>query len=67
MRLIIITSSSGFGSFAYVAYTAAIPADAYNISKAALNMLTVRYAHQYADAGFTVVALSPGVSNTNIQ
>lgn len=66
VRLMIITSSSGFGSFAYVAYTAAIPADAYNISKAALNMLTVRYAHQYADAGFTVVALSPGVSNTDL-
>ncbi|THW09196.1 NAD(P)-binding protein [Aureobasidium pullulans] len=65
-RLMIITSSSGFGSFAYVAYTAAIPADAYNISKAALNMLTVRYAHQYADAGFTVVALSPGDSDVDI-
>ncbi|THW78426.1 NAD(P)-binding protein, partial [Aureobasidium pullulans] len=36
----IVNISSGFGSFAYVAYTAAIPADAYNISKAALNMLT---------------------------
>ncbi|TIA66787.1 NAD(P)-binding protein [Aureobasidium pullulans] len=65
-RLMIITSSSGFGSFAYVAYTAAIPADAYNISKAALNMLTVRYAHQYADAGFTVVALSPGWIKTDM-
>ncbi|THW43757.1 NAD(P)-binding protein [Aureobasidium pullulans] len=66
VRLMIITSSSGFGSFAYVAYTAAIPADAYNISKAALNMLTVRYAHQYADAGFTVVALSPGWIKTDM-
>ncbi|THX79424.1 NAD(P)-binding protein [Aureobasidium pullulans] len=62
----IVNISSGFGSFAYVAYTAAIPADAYNISKAALNMLTVRYAHQYADAGFTVVALSPGDSDVDV-
>ncbi|THY49202.1 NAD(P)-binding protein [Aureobasidium pullulans] len=62
----IVNISSGFGSFAYVAYTAAIPADAYNISKAALNMLTVRYAHQYADAGFTVVALSPGWIKTDM-
>jgi NAD(P)-dependent dehydrogenase (short-subunit alcohol dehydrogenase family) len=39
-----------------------MPTDAYNISKTALNMLTVRWAHQYADAGFTIVAISPGVS-----
>ncbi|THZ97122.1 NAD(P)-binding protein [Aureobasidium pullulans] len=62
----IVNISSGFGSFAYVAYTAAIPADAYNISKAALNMLTVRYAHQYADAGYTVVTLSPGDFDVDI-
>jgi NAD(P)-dependent dehydrogenase (short-subunit alcohol dehydrogenase family) len=39
-----------------------MPTDAYNISKTALNMLTVRWAQQYADAGFTIVAISPGVS-----
>lgn len=35
---------------------------AYKISKAALNMLTVQYAQQYADDGFTFLAISPGVS-----
>jgi NAD(P)-dependent dehydrogenase (short-subunit alcohol dehydrogenase family) len=35
--------------------------DSYIISKAALNMLTLRYAKQYADAGFTIAAISPGV------
>jgi NAD(P)-dependent dehydrogenase (short-subunit alcohol dehydrogenase family) len=35
---------------------------AYKISKAALNMLTVQYAQQYVDDGFTFLAISPGVS-----
>jgi NAD(P)-dependent dehydrogenase (short-subunit alcohol dehydrogenase family) len=38
---------------------------AYKISKAALNMLTVQYAQQYADEGFTFLAVSPGVSISN--
>ncbi|KAL4748899.1 hypothetical protein BDW72DRAFT_205223 [Aspergillus terricola var. indicus] len=36
------------------------PAHAYKISKAAMNMMTVQYALQYADDGFTVFAVSPG-------
>jgi NAD(P)-dependent dehydrogenase (short-subunit alcohol dehydrogenase family) len=44
-----------------------MPTDAYNISKTALNMLTVRWAQQYADAGFTIVAISPGVSISTTQ
>jgi NAD(P)-dependent dehydrogenase (short-subunit alcohol dehydrogenase family) len=54
--------SSGLGSFAYAPHVGSMPSDAYIISKTTLNMLTVRWAHQYADAGFTIVAISPGVS-----
>lgn len=38
-----------------------MPVPAYKISKAALNMLTVQYAHAYAGEGFTFMSLSPGV------
>lgn len=38
-----------------------LPSPAYKISKAALNMLTVQYAQQYAADGFTFLAISPGV------
>lgn len=34
---------------------------AYNITKAALNMLTVQYALSLGDEGFTVFCVSPGV------
>ena len=39
-----------------------MPVPAYKISKAALSMLTVQYAHQYANDGFTFLGISPGVS-----
>jgi NAD(P)-dependent dehydrogenase (short-subunit alcohol dehydrogenase family) len=39
-----------------------MPVPAYKISKAALSMLTVQYAHQYVDEGFTFLGISPGVS-----
>lgn len=61
-RLTRTARSSGLGSFAYAPHVGSMPADAYIISKTALNMLTVRWAHQYAAAGFTIVAISPGVS-----
>lgn len=38
-----------------------MPVPAYRISKTALNMLTVQYAHALADEGFTCFAVSPGV------
>lgn len=38
------------------------PCFAYKISKAALNMMNVQYAQQYAEEGFTFLAVSPGVS-----
>lgn len=39
-----------------------LPSPAYKISKAALNMLTVQYAQQYAGDGFIFIGVSPGVS-----
>lgn len=38
-----------------------MPTPAYKISKAALNMLMVQYSLDYADQGFTVFVISPGV------
>lgn len=64
-RLTRTVRSSGLGSFAYAPHVGSMPTDAYIISKTALNMLTVRWAHQYADAGFTIVAISPGVSTAS--
>ncbi|KAH0337036.1 NAD(P)-binding protein, partial [Aureobasidium melanogenum] len=62
----IVNMSSGLGSFAFAARTATMPTDAYIISKTALNMLTLRWANQYADAGFTIVAISPGWLKTDM-
>jgi NAD(P)-dependent dehydrogenase (short-subunit alcohol dehydrogenase family) len=38
------------------------PCPAYKISKTMLNMLTVQYSLEYASQGFTIFAISPGVS-----
>ncbi|KAG9604063.1 NAD(P)-binding protein, partial [Aureobasidium melanogenum] len=62
----IINMSSGLGSFSFAARTATMPADAYIISKTALNMLTLRWANQYSHAGFTIVAISPGWLKTDM-
>lgn len=35
---------------------------AYKVTKAALNMLTVQYAQDLEEEGFTVLAITPGVS-----
>lgn len=42
------------------------PHTAYKISKAALNMLTLQYAHAFADQGFAFTLISPGVSRIPI-
>ncbi|KAK6002550.1 hypothetical protein QM012_001300 [Aureobasidium pullulans] len=62
----IINMSSGLGSFAYATRTATMPTDAYIISKTALNMLTLRWANWYSDAGFTILAISPGWLKTDM-
>ena len=41
-----------------------VPDPAYKSHKTALNMLTVQWAEALGDSGFTVVAISPGVSST---
>lgn len=57
-----ILSSSTLGSITMADAFKSMPVPAYKISKAALSMLTVQYAHQYADDGFTFLGISPGVS-----
>lgn len=57
-----IYRSTTLGSFAKAEVYRLSPTPAYKITKAALNMLTVQYAQQYEADGFTVVAISPGVS-----
>lgn len=49
------------GSISLAQAAAALPAPAYKISKAALNALTVQYALEYENEGFTFMALCPGV------
>lgn len=43
------------------------PQPAYKITKAALNMLTMQYALDYQEEGFTFVALSPGWLQTDLN
>lgn len=50
------------GSIGLARYGMHISCPAYKISKAALNMLTVQYAIELEEKGFTIAALSPGVS-----
>lgn len=57
-----ISRSSTVGTFAKAEDFRVAPTPAYKVSKAALNMLTVQYAQQYETEGFTVLAVSPGVS-----
>ncbi|KAL2869105.1 uncharacterized protein BJX67DRAFT_32495 [Aspergillus lucknowensis] len=52
--------SSSVGSIGFAPSFSAVPVHAYKVSKAALNMLTIQYALDYADEGFSVFAISPG-------
>ncbi|KAJ5301269.1 hypothetical protein PENANT_c023G02251 [Penicillium antarcticum] len=62
----VVNISSTLGSIAMADGFKSMPVPAYKISKAALNMLTVQYAHQYADDGFTFLGISPGWLRTNL-
>lgn len=42
------------------------PTPAYKVAKAALNMLTVQYAHELKSEDFTVIAVCPGVSSLSL-
>ena len=50
------------GSISWAAKFKLAPSPAYKISKAALHMLNAQYALDYAEAGFTFLCVSPGVS-----
>lgn len=54
------------GSISLAGYGLHVSCPAYKISKAALNMLTVQYAFEFAEKGFTIAALSPGVSHQKL-
>ncbi|CAI7616739.1 unnamed protein product [Penicillium glandicola] len=62
----VINISTTLGSVAMADAFRSMPSPAYKISKAALNMLTVQYAQQYADDGFTFLAISPGWLRTKL-
>ncbi|RAK98105.1 SDR family oxidoreductase [Aspergillus ibericus CBS 121593] len=62
----VINISTTLGSIAMAPRYALFPVPAYKISKAALNMLTVQYAHSFADQGFTFLTLSPGWVKTGL-
>jgi NAD(P)-dependent dehydrogenase (short-subunit alcohol dehydrogenase family) len=54
--------SSTLGSIAWAEKFKLGPVPEYKISKTALNMLNKQYAMEFADAGFTFLLISPGVS-----
>ncbi|KAJ5960777.1 Short-chain dehydrogenase/reductase SDR [Penicillium vulpinum] len=62
----IINISTTLGSIARADVYRSMPSPAYKITKAALNMLTVQYAQQYAEDGFTVLAITPGWLRTEL-
>ncbi|KAL4998383.1 hypothetical protein BDV10DRAFT_167429 [Aspergillus recurvatus] len=65
-RKVITNISSTVGSIALSPQYLMSSAHAYKISKAAMNMMTVQYALQYADEGFTAFAVSPGWLRTDM-
>lgn len=62
----IINITSTLGSIAMVDNFLAAPVASYKISKTALNSLTVQYALDLKDEGFTVLAISPGWLKTDL-
>ena len=54
--------STTVSSFAWSDAFVRLPAPAYKITKAALNMLTLQWGMGYRDKGFTIFGVSPGVS-----
>ncbi|KAK5109026.1 hypothetical protein LTR62_007574 [Meristemomyces frigidus] len=62
----VINVSSTLGSIAWADKFAQGPVQAYKISKAALNMLNAQYALDFAGAGFTFLAVSPGWLKTDL-
>ncbi|KAH2225012.1 hypothetical protein KXV37_007631 [Aspergillus fumigatus] len=59
-RKLVVNISTTLGSMTLAPVYKGSPTPAYKITKAALNMLTVQYAQDYASEGFTFLAVSPG-------
>jgi len=62
----VVNISTTLGSIAKAKDYALMPVPAYKISKSALNSLTVQYALQFAEEGFTFFAISPGWLQTDM-
>ncbi|MEM9159864.1 MAG: SDR family oxidoreductase [Verrucomicrobiota bacterium] len=62
---VLVNMSSGIGSFALNIFPEG-PLDAYAMSKAALNMLTIRLAEKFKAWNIGVVAMSPGWVKTDM-
>ncbi|KAL4784108.1 hypothetical protein BJX76DRAFT_328061 [Aspergillus varians] len=65
-RKAIANISSTVGSIGEAASKRMMPTYAYKISKAGMNMLTVQYAQDYEEEGFSVYAISPGWLRTEL-
>ncbi|KAK7992113.1 hypothetical protein PG996_012871 [Apiospora saccharicola] len=53
-------------SFAWSDAFVRLPAPAYKVTKAALNMLTLQWGMEYRDKGFTIFGVSPGWCKTDL-
>ncbi|KAK9368882.1 hypothetical protein V1509DRAFT_621768 [Lipomyces kononenkoae] len=62
----VVNISTTVGSIALARSFHPLPAPAYKITKAALNSLTIQYALDYEQEGFTFFALSPGWLRTDL-
>ncbi|KAK9312419.1 hypothetical protein V1524DRAFT_386118 [Lipomyces starkeyi] len=62
-RKVVVNISSGLGS---ISMNSGYTSGGYNVSKAALNMLTKQYAVEMASSGFTFIALDPGWVQTDM-
>ncbi|KAL4912650.1 hypothetical protein BDW62DRAFT_216142 [Aspergillus aurantiobrunneus] len=62
----IVNITSTLGSIGRAPTAIMHPAHAYKISKAAMNMMTVLYAHEYAEEGFSIFAVNPGWLRTDM-
>ncbi|KAK9367481.1 hypothetical protein V1509DRAFT_626783 [Lipomyces kononenkoae] len=62
-RKVVVNISSGLGS---ISMNTGYNSGGYNVSKAALNMLTKQYAVEKAASGFTFIALDPGWVQTDM-
>ncbi|EAW25640.1 putative short chain oxidoreductase (CsgA) [Aspergillus fischeri NRRL 181] len=65
-RKLVVNISTTLGSMTLAPVYKGSPTPAYKITKAALNMLTVQYAQDYASEGFTFLAVSPGWLQTEM-